>query len=287
MTAVIDELLGRARLLDDSDTPYDHVRTARPGVGPAHGRLAATGAGLCAGAGLPPGTVHAAVSPAGRGRKDGVARAAARDLQSLCEAVVTTAAVTSLSDFLTQALPKPPGARVLGCILQLSGAEDSARFWWQYAAGAGDTPASYCLYLHHLSLGERGEAAWWQQQTPSAALPAGMADEPGGCPEPGFPLNHPPVRMDRSVPTTLRVLSRLKVSERAAGPGARPAVVGAVMDYVATAVNYVDPDIELPLPDADFTDHIRVLTTRATGAPRAPSRRRPLDVRRRTHSESG
>ncbi|MFD9881120.1 hypothetical protein ACFWZT_06625 [Streptomyces alboflavus] len=287
MTVAIDELLARARLLDDTDTPYDHVRAVRPGAAPAHGRLAATGAGLCAAAGLPPGSVQAVTPLAGRGRKDGVARAAARDLQSLCEAAVTTAAMASLSDFLTQKLPKPPGARVLGCILHLSGEEDSARFWWQYAAGAGDSAASYCLYLHHLSLGERGEAAWWQQQTPSAALPARAADEPGGCPEPGFPLNHPPVRTDPSVPTTLRVLSRLKTSERAAGPGARPAVVGAVMDYVATAVSYVDPDIELPLPDADFTDHIRVLTTGPTGVPRATARRRPLAVRRRTHSESG
>ncbi|MFD0417624.1 hypothetical protein [Streptomyces sp. NPDC127108] len=285
MTVAIDELLARARLLDDTDTPYDHVRTVRPGAAPA--RLAATGAGLSAAAGVPPGAAHTVAPLAGRGKKDGVARAAARDLQSLCEAAVTTAAITSLSDFLTQALPKPPGARVLGCILQLSGEEDSARFWWQYAAGAGDTAASYCLYLHHLSLGERGEAAWWQQQTPSAALPARAADEPGGCPEPGFPLNYPPVRTDRSVPTTLRVLSGLKVSERAAGPGARPAVVGAVMDYVVTAVRYVDPDLELPLPDADFTDHIRVLTASPTGASRTTPRRRPLDVRRRARSEGG
>ena len=95
MTVAIDELLARARLLDDTDTPYDHVRAVRPGAAPAHGRLAATGTGLCAAA-LPPGSVHAVTTLAGRGRKDGVARAAARDLQSLCEAAVTTAAVTSL-----------------------------------------------------------------------------------------------------------------------------------------------------------------------------------------------
>ncbi|MFD5702589.1 hypothetical protein [Streptomyces lasiicapitis] len=280
MTAMIDELLTRARLLDEADTPYDHVRMPRAGASPAVGRLAATGAALSAGSGFAHGAVHTTVSLAGRARKDGVARAAARDLQSLCEAVVTTAAVTSLSDFLTQTLPKPPGARVLGCILQLSGAEDSARFWWQYAAGAGDTAATYCLYLHHLSLGEQGEATWWQQQTPSTARPARSCDDLGGTPEPGFPLDHPPVQTDRSVPTTLRVLSRLKVSERAAGLHTRPAVVGAVMDYVASAVSYVDPDLELPLPDADFTDRIRVLTKRAAGTPRSPSCHRPLAVRR-------
>ncbi|WJV44472.1 hypothetical protein [Streptomyces flavofungini] len=287
MTVAIDELLARARLLDDTDTPYDHVRAARPGAAPVRGRLAAAGAGPCAATNLPPGAVHAVAPAVGRGRKDGADRAAARDLRSLCEALVTTAAVVSLSDFLTQTLPKPPGARVLGCILQLSGEEESARFWWQYAAGAGDTAASYCLYLHHLSLGEAGVAQWWQQQTPSAALPARGADEPGGCPEPGFPRNHPPVWTDRSVPTTLRVLSGLKVSERAAGLGAMPAVVSAVMDYVATAVSYVDPDLELPLPDADFTERIRGLTVGAIGAPSGAPRRRPLAVRPRTRTESG
>lgn len=291
MTAAIDELLTRARLLDEADTPHDPVRVPRTGTGasPAAGRLAATGAALSAGPGFAHSTAHATVRHAARAWQDGVARAAARDLQSLCEAVVTTAAVTSLSDFLTQALPKPPGARVLGCILQLSGAEDSARFWWQYAAGAGDAPATYCLYLHHLSLGERGEATWWQQQAPSAAGQPRPCDEPsngsGDCTEPGFPLDHPPVRTDRSVPTTLRVLSLLKVSERATGPHSRPAVVGAVMDYVASAVSYVDPDLELPLPEADFTDRIRLLTQRAAGAARSPSRHRPLAVRQRTHPD--
>ncbi|WP_159399706.1 hypothetical protein [Streptomyces alboflavus] len=45
--------------------------------------------------------------------------------------------------------------------------------------------------------------------------------------------------------------------------------------------------VELPLPDADFTDHISVLTTGPTGVPRATARRRPLAVRQRTHAESG
>ncbi|MFI9628827.1 hypothetical protein [Streptomyces sp. NPDC052042] len=54
---------------------------------------------------------------------------------------------------------------MLGCILQLAEAEEDARFWWQYAAGAGDAASSYCLYLHHLALGERGEVRWWHHQT--------------------------------------------------------------------------------------------------------------------------
>ncbi|MFH9125735.1 hypothetical protein [Streptomyces globisporus] len=58
-----------------------------------------------------------------------------------------------------------PGARVLGCILQLAESEESARFWWQYAAGAGDPAASSCLYLHHRALGEHAPARWWHDQT--------------------------------------------------------------------------------------------------------------------------
>lgn len=73
---------------------------------------------------------------------------AADDLQTLCETVIThTGALTDLRIFLARALPEPSGARVLGCMLQLSEREESARFWWQYAAGAAIPPpatASIC-----------------------------------------------------------------------------------------------------------------------------------------------
>lgn len=296
MTAPIDDLLARARLLDEADTPYDRVRMDRPGATASPGRRPAAEPAPAAGAGRVPGSLPAsdpAVSrrppahpaAAAGGGADGTVREAARDLRSLCEAVVTASAVTSLGDCVTRVLPEPPGARVLGCILQLNGAQDSARFWWQYAAGAGDTSASYCLHLHHLSLGERGEASWWQRQASGAAGPVADADDQGGGPEPGFPRDHPPVHTDRSVPTMLRVLSRLKVSEREAGGPARPAVVRVVMEYVASAVSYVDPDLELPLPGADFTDHIRVLTAPVAGRPRPATSLRPLAVRRVTRSD--
>ncbi|WP_051853338.1 hypothetical protein [Streptomyces aureocirculatus] len=331
MTAPIDELLARARLQDGTDTPSDPVRMPRPGTttapgrrpstaaGQAHGHLAAAVPAASAGATAPlgpPGPPGGTAAAAGVGRADGVHQGAARDLRSLCEAVVTARALASLRDFLTRVLPEPPGARVLGCILQLNGAEDSARFWWQYAAGAGDVAASYCLHLHHLSLGERGEAVWWQRQTPGDPGPPGAAEpglpgaaaeprlpgaatgpsaavavapdvaaEPGGRPEPGFPPGHPPVRTDRSVPTMLRLLSGLKTAERPVGPHARAGVVRVVMDYVASAVDYVDPDLELPLPCADFTDHIRVLTIPAARAPRSTTPRHPLAVRDAARSE--
>lgn len=53
---------------------------------------------------------------------------------------------------------EPDGARVLACVLHLAGREDSARFWWQFAAGADDNLAKFCLFLHHVALGEIHEA---------------------------------------------------------------------------------------------------------------------------------
>ena len=55
---------------------------------------------------------------------------------------------------LTEQLPGPEGAWILGCLLHLAGAEDGARYGWQYAAGAGDRGASYCLSLHHRARGD-------------------------------------------------------------------------------------------------------------------------------------
>ncbi|MFF9157497.1 hypothetical protein ACF1AB_35345 [Streptomyces sp. NPDC014846] len=56
------------------------------------------------------------------------------------------------------------GAQVFACMLYLAGHPESASFWWQLAAGAGHRAATYCLYLHHLELGEVQEARQWRQQ---------------------------------------------------------------------------------------------------------------------------
>ncbi|MFD0039288.1 hypothetical protein ACFVIZ_16810 [Streptomyces anulatus] len=110
--------------------------------------------------------------------------------QTLCETVVTrTTALRTLRTFLTPQFPEPPGARVLGCILQLAESEENARFWWQYAAGAGDPAASYCLYLHHRALGEHAPARWWHEQTellqntPSTDEPIPPGEGPGAEPD--------------------------------------------------------------------------------------------------------
>ncbi|MGK5637299.1 hypothetical protein ACSNOK_03145 [Streptomyces sp. URMC 126] len=53
------------------------------------------------------------------------------------------------------------GARVFACLLHLADRGDGARFWWQFAAGAGDGTAEYCLFLDHSCRGEYQDAAFW------------------------------------------------------------------------------------------------------------------------------
>ncbi|MFD7631841.1 hypothetical protein ACFV7Q_38555, partial [Streptomyces sp. NPDC059851] len=172
MASTIDELLARARLHDTAYPPADITDLARS-TDPVRGVDPADPADRTAPAGpaRPP-----APAPTPVADRQQAMRGAADDLQALCETAVTRAAVSALGGgFLTQTLPQPSGARVLGCILLLTDAEDSARFWWQYAAGAGDSIATYCLYLHHLALGENRQAVWWRRQTAppgDAGLPA-------------------------------------------------------------------------------------------------------------------
>jgi hypothetical protein len=59
------------------------------------------------------------------------------------------------------------GMHVYACVLYLAHHPESAKFWWQLAAGAGHSGAAYCLYLHHLSFGEIREARHWKSQMQS------------------------------------------------------------------------------------------------------------------------
>jgi hypothetical protein len=63
----------------------------------------------------------------------------------------------------------PEGALVFACLLAVTGRLDPAQFWWQFAAGSGSHTAAYLLYLHHLSLGEPGDAAYWRGQAEQLA----------------------------------------------------------------------------------------------------------------------
>ncbi|GHE50163.1 hypothetical protein GCM10017771_71970 [Streptomyces capitiformicae] len=223
----MDELLARALLLDEPVVPHDIV----PG---------------------------APCRAPGAGQRDGTSAMAARDLRTLCETVLAHTTPDSLQDFVTEHLPEPPGARVLGCVLQLADAEDSARSWWQYAAGAGDDLASYCLYLQHLVLGDAEAAAWWREQTKIGTRPA--PEFLLAVPDPGVPTAY-----DASFPTVLRALTHLDRTT----PPRRTELVDAVMHYVpgAVALGYVDnPDFELPLPGPDFAENMSVLLTAASAA---------------------
>ncbi|WP_326598169.1 hypothetical protein [Streptomyces sp. NBC_01803] len=173
----------------------------------------------------------------GAGARPGRDAEAAGQLRILCRTVVEQeGALQHLAAFLARRIPYPDGARVLGCVLQLAGREDSARFWWQYAAGAGDAAAAYCLYLHHTTLGERWEAELWYRQADGAG---------DGDRQP----------TDGSSPAlVLRVLTLLR-GDRAYLTEAAAAVV----HYVPDAVQFVD-EIELPLPAADFVERIEELT---------------------------
>ncbi|KJY42134.1 hypothetical protein VR41_09205 [Streptomyces sp. NRRL B-1568] len=164
-------------------------------------------------------------------------RALHRHLRTLCETVVTQD-LNKLRTFLARRLLEPDGALVLGCVLQLTGREDSARFWWQFAGGAGDTGAACCLYLHHMALGERREAELWHRQ-------AGL--------EPHIPKN--PEAIDRrDLDTALRILDNLRDGMSGFSPAAN-----AVIAYVPDAVGFVD-EVDLPLPAPDFAERIQELT---------------------------
>ncbi|MFJ1802882.1 hypothetical protein [Streptomyces sp. NPDC088180] len=249
MTPHIDAFLSRARL---ASAPY-----TQDDIDAAEARVLARLS-----------TPAPAVVPAAEGSttvEEPTALEAAQDLQTLCETVVTrTTALRTLRTFLTPQLPEPPGARVLGCILQLAESEENARFWWQYAAGAGDPAASYCLYLHHRALGEHAPARWWHEQTellqntPSTDVPVtpgeGPGTEPDAVPDAVTAALDAVSTTDASfLPTALRILGALRT-----GPAPVPAVVGAVLDYAPAAVGYID-GFDLPLTDPDFTDHIRTL----------------------------
>ncbi|MGW2645537.1 hypothetical protein ACWC2T_11615 [Streptomyces sp. NPDC001393] len=181
--------------------------------------------------------------------------AATRDLRTLCDSLLGALAPGTLR-FLTDQLPEPECAWLLGCALHVAGTDDGARFWWQYAAGAGHAPAAYCLSLHHRARGEAHAAAFWYDQTGlDATTDHDTIPVTGTCP----PVS---CTFDASVPTVLRVLSRLT------SPGARrrPLRTDAVTTYVAHAVRrgYArHPGVEIPVPGPRFADRVSSLLTEA------------------------
>ncbi|MEV6400550.1 hypothetical protein AB0M39_38210 [Streptomyces sp. NPDC051907] len=254
----IEEILSRALLVRDRTVPRDIVpptRTASPERLPADG---------------PP-------------AKSSAFTAAAEDLKALCETLVTHTPVDDVAHFVTEQLPEPRSAMVLACVLQLTDTDDGARFWWEYAAGAGQPAAAYCLYLHHLALGEKDAADWWHQQTDDVHTPADDSPHTPQPTQPAGPTWHPAGRQVTSASTT----TMLRVLRHLAKHTTRPysAAVTELMAYIPTAVaaGYLrQPEIDLPMPGPDFADRISTLLDTATNRPGAPARlpaRQPLRTR--------
>ncbi|MBQ0830519.1 glycoprotein [Streptomyces tagetis] len=67
---------------------------------------------------------------------------------------------------------EPEGALVFAALLRLAGYGDQAQFWFEFAAGAGNRTAAFCLYLLHQGRAEHRAAAYWRGQARTAAAPA-------------------------------------------------------------------------------------------------------------------
>ncbi|MFC7936110.1 hypothetical protein ACFU2J_07735 [Streptomyces sp. NPDC057387] len=208
-------------------------------------------------------------TPAHRPAHNGTVDAAAEDLRALCETLLTHTPPAAVADFLTDQVPEPRSALALACVLQLSDTDEGARFWWQYAAGAGQVAAAYCLYLHHLAQGEGDTADWWHHQADDVSPPPGTPDpdqdiDTVSCAGHWHPANHS--LTSTSTATILRVLRRL--SQNTARP--RSAAVRRLMAYIpdAVAAGYLrEPETELPLPGAGFAQRVQALITASATRP--------------------
>ncbi|MET8102265.1 hypothetical protein ABZV29_38445 [Streptomyces sp. NPDC005236] len=249
----IEELLSRALLVRERTVPRDVVPSSDP-----------SGA-----------TERHADTPG----RDTQPNAATEDLHALCETLVLHTPSATVVKFVTDQVPEPRSALILACVLQLTDTTDGARFWWQYAAGAGQAAAAYCLYLHHLGLGERETADWWHRQV----------DVVQPTPEPpawddGSSWNPAEHRItSASTSQFMRILRHLAQQT----VRSRPASVCKLMAYIPTAVTagYLrEPDTELPLPGREFARRVNTLLA-AVDRPHTWSRR-PTDPKSKARGSS-
>ncbi|WP_327393235.1 hypothetical protein OG533_32500 [Streptomyces sp. NBC_01186] len=274
MTTDINRLLSRARLVPTAPYTLAEIEAAEE-------RIAARFAGRevpghdgpdleVPGCAAPDREVPGSATTVGAGQTGRAGRDAARDpaarhLRTLCETfLMSPGALEPLREFLTSALPEPPGARVLGGILYLANCEDSARFWWQYAAGASDTVSSYCLYLHHRSLGEESEAGLWRDHT--ALTPATLSPE----------------STELEIATALRLLAGLRRRRSLPDP------LRVLIEYVPVMVGFVDEDLDLPLPDRGLPQAIgKIIDKGPAGTGSDPAAGQVPPQRRNPRPEAG
>jgi hypothetical protein len=166
----------------------------------------------------------------GPGTADDIDRAW-RDLEAVSLLLLLSpTADRDLADFIDDHFAHQAGARTFGCLLHLCGDADGARFWWQFAAGAGDDAAEYCLFLDHAQCGEFYDAEHWGRQ-----------------------LTH-----HGFTPVEL-------LGDRAAVPVLTEDFTSCVADYI---VERHHPDLGvIPFPKTLLIRHVRDLTTIATKPP--------------------
>jgi hypothetical protein len=89
---------------------------------------------------------------------------AEKDLQTLAaELLYSDDAGAHLAKFAEEPADVD-GALHFACLLSLADSAEGAQWWWQFAAGAGNATAAYCLHLFHLGRGELRDADHWAHQ---------------------------------------------------------------------------------------------------------------------------
>ncbi|MFE4516744.1 hypothetical protein ACFRMQ_21410 [Kitasatospora sp. NPDC056783] len=149
----------------------------------------------------------------------------------------------------------PRGALVFACLLYLVGRYQEAQFWWQFAGGAEEPTACYCLYLHHARLGDLKAAQHWFLEAARLELrPPGRRPPDRTGPPPTVPqladyyLACLPMVSDYVLPRT--------------APGASQPPDSALRE----ALDDLEPvrDAEygpISLPNDDLADHLHDLAT--------------------------
>lgn len=152
-TSTIDELLRDARVLTDEYRDYQaptvDLRLAR-----ALARRALRSD--------VPGTLRPVPAAPNQGSEPEQAR---HELDLTCTLVLNAPQAAAGLSRLVETLNDPDGALVFACLLHLTAREDGARFWWKFAAGAGNPTAAFCLYLDHRRHAEYRDAEYWRRQS--------------------------------------------------------------------------------------------------------------------------
>ncbi|MFE2599525.1 hypothetical protein ACFXCZ_24025 [Streptomyces sp. NPDC059396] len=161
-SASVEVLLENAEVLADTYDDYDteaargRVAARRPPEKPSC--TASTAAGAAAST-----TAGTGMAPP---RRPSAHEQAAQDL-NLAVALILNApeAAVSLTRLVDHDSIDPEGAVVFAALLHLTGHQDAAQFWWQFAAGGGNRTAAFCLFLAHQQRAEFRDAAYWRGQS--------------------------------------------------------------------------------------------------------------------------